>query len=131
MSGDDAMLETTAPILPSRDFDATAAFYAKFGFEVTGRYPQYLIIVRDKVELHFFEYPKHVPESSYHAAYIRSSDIDTFSAELVASDIPTHGIPRYGAAEDKDWGMREAIVVDPDGTLLRIGSFWKTRSTSR
>ncbi|CAN0601114.1 unnamed protein product [Ectocarpus sp. 12 AP-2014] len=41
----------------------------------------------------------------------------------MSSDIPTEGIPRYAPAEDKDWGMREAIVIDPNGNLLRIGEF--------
>ena len=119
------MLETTAAILPSRDFDETAAFYAKFGFEVTGRWEdhRYLIISREKVELHFFGHKEHVPETSYHGVYMRSSDVDAISAVLEASDIPTEGIPRYGAAEDKDWGMREAVVIDPNGNLLRIGEF--------
>lgn len=119
------MLETTAAILPSRDFDETAAFYAKFGFKVTGRWEdhRYLILACDMVELHFFGHKDHQPETSDHGVYIRSSDVDAFSAKLVSSDIPTEGIPRYVAAEDKDWGMREAVVVDPNGNLLRIGQY--------
>lgn len=119
------MLETTAAILPSRDFDETVAFYAKFGFQESGRWEdhQYLILCRDKVEVHFFGHKTHVPQTCDHGVYIRSSDVDAISADLVASDIPTEGIPRYGPAEDKDWGMREAVVIDVDGNLLRIGQF--------
>lgn len=119
------MLETTAAILPSRDFDETSAFYAKIGFQETGRWEdhQYLILCSDKIELHFFGHKDHRPEASDHGVYIRTSDVDAFSAVLVASDIPTEGIPRYGVAEDKSWGMREAVVVDPNGNLLRIGEF--------
>lgn len=119
------MLETTAAILPSRDFDETAAFYAKFGFKETGRWEdhRYLILSCDMVELHFFGHKDHKPEASDHGVYIRSSDVDALSAKLAASGIPTEGIPHYSAAEDKDWGMREAHIIDPNGNLLRIGEF--------
>lgn len=119
------MLETTAAIMPSRDFDETAAFYAKFGFKETGRWEdhQYMILACDRVELHFFGHKGLTPESSDHGVYIRSSDVDAISATLEASDIPTEGIPRYVSAEDKDWGMREAVVLDPNGNLLRIGQY--------
>ena len=29
----------------------------------------------------------------------------------------------HGAPEDSDYGLREFALVDPDGNLLRIGSF--------
>jgi len=32
------MLETTAAILPGRDFDETSEFYQKIGFKETGRW---------------------------------------------------------------------------------------------
>ena len=119
------MLETTCAILPSRDFDETAAFYAKIGFEETGRWTGngYLILKMENVEVHFFEHPDHKIETGYHAAYIRSSDVNKLSAHLAAQGMPTDGIPRFHEAEDKSWGMRELAIVDPNGNLLRIGQF--------
>lgn len=118
------MLETTAPILPARDFDETSSFYARLGFTETGRWPeQYLIIFRDKVELHFFFHPKLDPAKSDHAAYIRTEDVDGLNSEIEKFALPSEGIPRLHPAEDKEWGMREMAIIDPNGTLLRIGQF--------
>ena len=119
------MLETTAPILPSRDFDETVDFYAMLGFEETGRWEDmaYLIMVGDKVELHFYGHPGLDPESSHAAAYIRSSDVDRVEARVKDAGLPEEGIPRFHPVEDKSWGMRELAVIDPSGNLLRIGQF--------
>lgn len=119
------MLETTAPILPARDFDETAAFYAAIGFAETGRWDDmgYLIIVMDKVELHFFGHPDVVPHQSQAGAYIRTTDVDALSDRIAKLDLPSEGIPRFHRAEDKPWGMRELAVIDPNGTLLRIGQY--------
>jgi catechol 2,3-dioxygenase-like lactoylglutathione lyase family enzyme len=117
------MLEQVCPILPSRDLDATAAFYGKIGFQEAFRQTgQYLIVNRDAVELHFFHHPSHRPETCDHGAYLRPGDVDTLSAQVAALDLPrTEGFPRFAPAEDKPWGMREAVIWDPDGNLLRVG----------
>lgn len=119
------MLETTAPVLPSRDFDETVLFYESIGFRETGRWAEnaYLIMVMDQVELHFFSHDEVDPSTNHAAAYIRSSDVDALSAKVAALPLATSEIPRFRPAEDKSWGMREMAIVDPNGTLLRIGQF--------
>ncbi|MEM9013247.1 MAG: VOC family protein [Pseudomonadota bacterium] len=117
------MLEQICPILPSSDFDVTEAFYARLGFQTwykeTG---QYLLMNRDRVEVHFFHHPTHVPSESDHGAYLRPADIDAFSAEVAALGLPSaDAFPRFWPAEDKPWGMREAAIWDPDGNLIRAG----------
>ena len=121
------MLETTAPILPSRDFDETVAFYTQIGFQETGRWEdmEYLIMVMDKVELHFFGHRALDPKTNVCAAYIRSSNVDALNDTLTGLDLPQTGIPRLHPVEDKPWGMRELALVDLNGTLLRIGQFMK------
>jgi hypothetical protein len=43
-----------APILPSRDLEATSAFYERLGFSRSGFWPaQYLIVTRWDIGLHF------------------------------------------------------------------------------
>ena len=46
----------TIPILPSADFEVTASYWARFGFEVRGRWDDYLVLRRDglAIELHFW-----------------------------------------------------------------------------
>ena len=117
------MLEQICPILPSRDFDVTEAFYAKLGFETRYRQAgQYLLMNRDKVEVHFFPHPRNDPSTCDHGAYLRPSDVDDISREIEQLGLARDGgFPRFAPAEDKPWGMREATLFDPDGNLIRIG----------
>ncbi|MEL7184714.1 MAG: VOC family protein [Pseudomonadota bacterium] len=108
--------------MPSRDLDVTQAFYARLGFQTWYKEDNYLLMNRDKVEVHFFPHPTHRPEASDHGAYIRPLDVDAFSSEVAKLGLPSDaGFPRFAPAEDKPWGMREATLWDPDGNLLRIG----------
>ncbi|KMK65628.1 VOC family protein [Puniceibacterium sp. IMCC21224] len=117
------MLEQICPILPSRDFDVTEAFYARLGFAT--RYKQtgqYLLMTHDPVEVHFFAHPAHEAATCDHGAYLRPADVDAFSAEVETLGLPRDGtFPKFMPAEDKPWGMREAALWDPDGNLLRVG----------
>ena len=119
------MLQSTCGILPSRDFDETAAFYGQIGFEETGRWTGqgYLIIAMDMVEVHFFEHSSLDPAKSDRAIYIRTDDVDALSDHIATLGLPSEGIPRFHPAEDKSWQMREIALVDPNGNLLRIGQF--------
>ena len=119
------MMESTCGILPVLDLDRTADFYSKLGFTETGRWTGhgYLIVVRDKIEIHFARNPEHVPEESDHAIYIRTTDVDGLSSEFEKLGLKPGEIPGFRAAEDKSWEMRELHVLDPDGHLLRIGQF--------
>jgi catechol 2,3-dioxygenase-like lactoylglutathione lyase family enzyme len=113
-----------APILPSLDLAATAAFYARLGFEQTGLWPdEYLIVTRGDVGLHFFFAPDVDPRTSIAGCYLYVSDADSLFAEFSRLGLPADGIPRlHGAPQDTDYGLREFALVDPDGNLLRIGS---------
>jgi len=117
------MFKSACPILPSSDFEKTKAFYDSLGFSIAGEYREqgYLILVRDDVEIHFFRYPEHVAETSDHGAYLRVKDANALSSAYENLNLPTEGIPRFGKAGDKPWGVCELIVVDTDGNLLRIG----------
>jgi catechol 2,3-dioxygenase-like lactoylglutathione lyase family enzyme len=114
-----------APILPSRDLAATADFYSRLGFEHAGLWPdEYLIVTRDDIGLHFFFSRNHDPATSDHGCYLYVSDADALFAEFSELGLPDAGIPRlHGAPEDTDYGLREFALIDPDGNLLRIGSF--------
>jgi catechol 2,3-dioxygenase-like lactoylglutathione lyase family enzyme len=118
------MLEQICPILPSRNFDKTEAFYASWGFKTWYKqHGQYLLMSRDKVEVHFFDHPKNDPKTNYCGAYLRPDDVDAVSDELAALGLPPIGShPAFAPAEDKPWGMREAALIDPDGNLIRIGT---------
>ena len=120
------MLTSTCAILPSADLDRALAFYESLGFKQQGRWQDfggYLIVQKDAVEVHFAHDPNHVAETSDHAVYIRTDDVDGWSDEIARLDFPAEGFPRFGAAQDREWGMREMHLLDPDGHLIRVGQF--------
>jgi catechol 2,3-dioxygenase-like lactoylglutathione lyase family enzyme len=118
-------VSAVAPILPSRDLRATSAFYERLGYEERGLWPEeYLIVARGEIGLHFFHCPDVDPLQSIAGCYLYVDDADALHREYSALDLPAEGVPRvHGAPEDTDYGLREFAVVDPDGNLLRIGSF--------
>ena len=120
------MLTSTFAILPLSDLDRTLAFYESLGFKQQGRWQDfggYLIVQKDAVEVHFAHDPNHVAETSDHALYIRTDDVDGWSDEVAKLEFKADGFPRFGAAADREWGMREMHILDPDGHLIRVGQF--------
>jgi catechol 2,3-dioxygenase-like lactoylglutathione lyase family enzyme len=119
-------LGVAIPTLPSRDLGATAAFYGGLGFAVESRFgDEYLVLVRDGLELHFFGCPGVDPATTIAGCYLRVRDADAFHEAFAAAGVPrgTRGAPRLqGPPQDTDYGLREFALVDPDGNLLRIGS---------
>ena len=116
-------MDRAIPVLPSRNLDATLAFYARLGFAGQSFAPHhaYAIVTRGDLELHFFGHPALAPAQSDHGAYLRVDDVDALYLDLQTARLPRQGLPRMDALEDKPWGLREFAVVDEDGNLLRIG----------
>jgi catechol 2,3-dioxygenase-like lactoylglutathione lyase family enzyme len=113
------------PILPARDLVETRTFYERLGFQAAGWWPRefggYAILIRGDLSMHFFSFKEILPDQSYAQCYWRVKDVDALYAEFYALDLPKFGIPRLDAVEDKPWGMREFSMVDPNGTLVRVG----------
>ncbi|MEO8200282.1 MAG: VOC family protein [Gemmatimonadota bacterium] len=113
------------PILPARDLGKTRAFYERLGFLATGWWPEafggYAILARGDLTMHFFGYADLSPRESYAQCYWRVRDVEALHAECSRMGLPGDGIPRLDAIEDKPWGMREFAIVDPNGTLIRVG----------
>jgi hypothetical protein len=115
----------TIPILPSRDFDETAEFFARLGFEEGGRWPEsYLILEHPTgIELHFFWSKKLTARSNDHGAYVRfatADEVDALHATWAAADL---GAGKITQPENTDYGLREFALLDPVQNLLRVGGF--------
>lgn len=111
------------PILPARSLEEICAFYRRIGFDSLpfGQPPQYAILTRGSVELHFALDTRLDPATSNAMCYLRVADAEQWHREFAIAELPAHGIPRLEPISDRPWGMREFALVDPSGNLLRIG----------
>ena len=86
-----AQIASNVPVLPSRDLNRSAEFYARLGYKVASALPSYLILLHDGIELHLAQMEVE-PARNPSGMYLRVSDVD----EMVrVFDV---------AAEDKPWG---------------------------
>lgn len=116
------MTDLATPNLPSRDFDATIAFYAPLGFEIGWRDAGWLILVRGAMQLEFFNFPDLNPATSSFGSCLRLDDIKPLYDAALAAGVPemTRGRPRLQPPKREAWGGIVAALIDPDGTLLRL-----------
>jgi hypothetical protein len=127
------------PLLPCRSIDDQIAFYEALGFEVTYRQKApnvYASVQRGAIELHFFVMKGYEPADSYSTCYVLVSDVDRLYAEFRAGlkaalgRIPSRGIPRIGALRDMSYGVRQFLMTDPGGNIIRIGQPLAARATA-
>lgn len=115
------MLTNIHPKLPMRDKAATKEFYInKLGFGQVGTadHEGYLMIQKDGIEIHFFEFRELDPLENYGQVYIRTDDIDSLYKSMQESGA---GIHPNGHLQTKPWGQREFSMLDPDNNLLTFG----------
>ncbi len=112
-------LQSAIPKLPSRDLKVTKSFYTEqldfrqFG----GDYPDYLMLVRDDIELHFFLHRELDVLQNDGMCYIRVSNIE----ELYDSMKKLSGEFLRQSLGPRPWGQKEFSVVDHDHNLLTFG----------
>jgi hypothetical protein len=115
------MLTAINPKLPMRNKAVTEDYYInKLGFVQFGieDYPDYLMVQKDTIQIHFFQFKKLKPKKNYGQVYIRTNEIDKLYGEFIANGIAIH--PK-GALETKPWGQKEFSLLDPDSNLLTFG----------
>jgi catechol 2,3-dioxygenase-like lactoylglutathione lyase family enzyme len=110
------------PNLPSRNYEATIAFYQKLGFSTSWHNAHWLILKRGGIWLEFFNYPDLDPAASSFSCCLRLDDLDAFCTACVTAgvEVTTQGWPRLHLPKNEDSGLRIGYLIDPDGTLLRL-----------
>lgn len=115
------MLTSIVPKLPMRSKAATRNFYVThLGFTDIGSadYDGYLLLKRDNVEIHFFEFSALDPTENYGQVYIRTNDIDALYQTMLDNNNAIHPA---GHLQTKPWGQKEFSMLDPDNNLLTFG----------
>ena len=116
------LLSHAATVLPVSDIDQSIDFYTgQLGFELTFSWESpttYAVLNRDSVvNIHLVRRdPKHVISSIHTAIYIFTHDIESLYTEFLSKgvDIPNPLLER-------DYGMKDFDVADPDGHILAFG----------
>jgi catechol 2,3-dioxygenase-like lactoylglutathione lyase family enzyme len=108
------------PRLPAKDLDQTRTFFeTHLQFSLKGIFPDYLIMEKGEIELHFFHFPDLDPLTNYAMVYVRMEEgIETLYEDFIQRRVPIHP---NGPLEIKPWGMKEFAVLDPNHTLLTFG----------
>ena len=115
------MLTDIHPKLPMRDKTVTRDFYiTQLGFHEFGSadYDGYLMVEKDNIQIHFFEFVELDPKENYGQVYIRTNDIDRLYQSLLDNKVSIHP---NGALQIKPWGQKEFALLDPDNNLLTFG----------
>ena len=115
------MLTDINPKLPMRDKSVTREYYSnQLGFKEFGSadYDGYLMMEKDQIQIHFFEFAALDPKENYGQVYIRTDNIDEFYKSLLEKQIEIHP---NGKLETKPWGQKEFSILDPDNNLLTFG----------
>lgn len=112
------MLTDIHPKLPMRDKTKTRHFYiSQLGFKEFGSadFDGYLMVEKDSIQIHFFEFKDLNPRENYGQVYIRTNDVDALYQELKKKDVACSPL------EHKPWMQREFSLLDPDNNLLTFG----------
>jgi catechol 2,3-dioxygenase-like lactoylglutathione lyase family enzyme len=115
------MLTSIHPKLPMRNKTITRSFYCDLlGFTDIGTadYPDYLLLQRDAVELHFFTHATLNPADNYAQVYIRTRNIQQVYDTWRQAEVPVHP---QAPLQLKPWGQKEFSILDPDHNLLTLG----------
>jgi len=115
------MLTAIHPKLPMRNKATTRDFYInQLNFKDCGSadYDGYLMVERDQVQIHFFEFKDLDPNENYGQVYIRTSNIQQLYQSFIDIKVAIHP---NGLLQTKPWGQMEFSLLDPDNNLLTFG----------
>ena len=115
------MLTEINPKLPMSDKAVTKDYYVnKLGFQLFGDndFNSYLMVYKDNVQIHFFEFKELDQKENYGQVYIRTNTIDKLYQSFLDKKISIHP---NGHLETKPWGQKEFALLDPDNNLLTFG----------
>ena len=115
------MLTNIHPKLPMRNKATTKDFYInKLGFKEFGSadFEGYLMVEKDNIQIHFFEFKGLDPKENYGQIYIRTDSIDTLYQSMLDKQLTIHPA---GHLQIKPWGQKEFAMLDPDNNLLTFG----------
>ena len=113
------MLTSVIPKLPMRLKSQTKSYYiGQLGFLEMADYGDYLLLKKEGVEIHFFEFKTLDPLKNYGQIYIRTNQIEALYNQLLDANVAIHP---NAPLQQKPWGQIEFSLLDPDNNLITFG----------
>lgn len=113
------MLTQVIPKLPMRLKSLTKNYYiGQLGFSEMADYGDYLLLEKEGIEIHFFEFKALDPLENYGQIYIRTNQIEALYAQLQEENVAIHP---NAPLQLKPWGQIEFSLLDPDNNLITFG----------
>jgi len=109
------MLQKIAPILPAINISETNLFYKNKLKFTTQYYGSYLIVRKDNIEIHFFEW-KDPLDFIASACYLFDNNIEDLYAKFCSLDM----MMPAGNLKTNFRGKKEFCIVDNNGNELRF-----------
>jgi catechol 2,3-dioxygenase-like lactoylglutathione lyase family enzyme len=107
---------TAIPVLRVADFESALRFYRDLlGFEVGFRHDDYISLQHGTAVLHLTT-PKYGKPPGAGTVYLIRDEVDQYFGSIRARG----GAPDTEPA-DQFYGMREFVILDPDGNRLLFG----------
>jgi uncharacterized glyoxalase superfamily protein PhnB len=113
--------------VPSKDFDLSKRFYKDLGFELawSDNDLAYFRHGGSSFLLQNFYNAEHAGNFMMH---LLVEDADAWWSHVVAQTISAKYGVKAEPPEDRPWGLRDFVLVDPTGVLWRVGHNIKSRN---
>ncbi len=96
----------------TRDFYLNKLGFVEFG---SADYDGYLMVQKDNIQIHFFEFKELNPLENYGQVYIRTENIKEWYQFVKSKNLNSDTL------EIKPWKQIEFSILDPDNNLLTFG----------
>ena len=105
------------PVFHVKDVDASVDYYTKvLGFTQSFRYGTYVGLKMGQGELHICPPGDHGPGIGGGNAYVICDEVDEYCAKIKHAGAAPKSEPA-----DRRYGMRDFLILDPDGNQLSFG----------
>jgi catechol 2,3-dioxygenase-like lactoylglutathione lyase family enzyme len=111
------MLKSAVPILASLNEEETVKFYTeKLGFTFHSSWEGYLILSRDKINLHLWPCTDPaIPKAT--GCYMNVTKVDDLYAEYE----PMGVVHPNGKLKEMPWKMKQFSILDNNGNIIHFG----------
>ncbi|MDM1532933.1 VOC family protein [Myroides marinus] len=107
------------PFIPCKDFETSRSFYTALGFDTLWQSEE-LCLLACGTQKFFLQNFYNQDASENMMFHLQVENADDWYTHIVNLDLQTKYSIRLTDVEDREWGMRDFVLIDPSGVLWRI-----------